>query len=74
FTGWIHAHLRTLDQVDGGNRLATFLTRPDMLAKLQPLICDGLLASGPVREPEQTFSLFIWLNNGGIVMDWLMSG
>ncbi|CDX12183.1 conserved hypothetical protein [Mesorhizobium sp. ORS 3324] len=74
FTGWIHAHLRTLDRIDGGNRLETFLERPDMLAKLQPLICDGLLASGPVREPEPTFSLFIWLNNGGIVMDWLMSG
>ncbi|RUU00150.1 hypothetical protein EOD23_23875 [Mesorhizobium sp. USDA-HM6] len=74
FTSWIHAHLRTLDRIDGGNRLATFLERPDMLAKLQPLICDGLLASDPVREPEQTFSLFIWLNNGGIVMDWLMSG
>ncbi|RRI07944.1 hypothetical protein EH240_01520 [Mesorhizobium tamadayense] len=74
FTGWIHAHLRTLDRIDGGSRLATFLERPDMLAKLQPLICDGLLASVPVREPQQTFSLFIWLNNGGIVMDWLMSG
>ncbi|MDG4881671.1 hypothetical protein [Mesorhizobium sp. WSM4884] len=74
FTNWIYAHLRTLDRIDGGNRLATFLERPDMLAKLQPLICDGLLTSVPVREPERTFSLFIWLNNGGIVMDWLMSG
>ncbi|UCI09272.1 hypothetical protein [Mesorhizobium sp. B1-1-8] len=74
FTGWIHAHLRTLDNIDGGNRLATFLARPGMLSILQPLIADGLLASDPVREPQQTFSLFIWLNNGGIVMDWLMSG
>ncbi|RUU03429.1 hypothetical protein EOD12_10215, partial [Mesorhizobium sp. M7A.T.Ca.TU.009.02.1.1] len=23
--------------------------------------------SKPVREPNQTFSLFIWLNNGGII-------
>lgn len=74
FTGWVLAHLRTLDSLDGGNRLATFLERPEMLARLQPLIADGLLSSTPVREPEQTFSLFIWLNNGGIVMDWLMSG
>jgi len=74
FTGWIHAHLRTLDRVDSGNRLATFLARPEMLSTLQPLICDGLLTSAGVREPRQTFSLFIWLNNGGIVMDWLMSG
>ncbi|TPN82602.1 hypothetical protein FJ987_28255 [Mesorhizobium sp. CU2] len=74
FTGWIHAHLKTLDRIDGGSRLATFLERPEMLPTLQPLIADGLLSSEPVREPQKTFSLFIWLNNGGIVMDWLMSG
>jgi hypothetical protein len=74
FTGWVLAHLRTLDRLDGANRLAKFLEHPEMVAKLQPLVADGLLASKPVREPKQTFSLFIWLNNGGIVMDWLMSG
>lgn len=74
FTGWVLAHLQTLDHLDGGNRLARFLERPDMVVRLQPLVADGLLASKPVREPNQTFSLFIWLNNGGIVMDWLMSG
>ncbi|WP_217572149.1 hypothetical protein [Mesorhizobium sp. GbtcB19] len=74
FTGWIYAHLRTLDHIDGANRLETFLGRPEMLPILQPLIADGLLASEGVREPGETFSLFIWLNNGGIVMDWLMSG
>jgi hypothetical protein len=74
FTGWVLAHLQTLDSLDGGSRLSTFLEHPEQLAKLQPLVADGLLASVPVREPKQTFSLFIWLNNGGIVMDWLMSG
>ncbi|MER9329635.1 hypothetical protein NKJ26_23365 [Mesorhizobium sp. M0152] len=74
FTGWVLAHLRTLDHIDGGDRLARFMERPDMVSRLQPLVADGLLASKPVREPNQTFSLFIWLNNGGIVMDWLMSG
>lgn len=74
FTGWIHAHLRTLDRIDGGTRLTAFVDQPEMLPVLQPLIADGLLTSNGVREPGQTFSLFIWLNNGGIVMDWLMSG
>ena len=45
-----------------------------MLAQLQPLIADGLISSVPVREPKPTFSLFTWLNNGGVVMDWLISG
>lgn len=74
FDGWVVAHLRTLDGLDGGNRLGLFLEQHDMIARLQPLVAEGLLSSNPVREPKQTFSLFIWLNNGGIVMDWLMSG
>ena len=74
FTGWLLAHLQTLDHLDGASRLARFLERPEMLAKLQPLVADGLLSSSPVREPKETFSLFTWLNNGGVVMDWLISG
>ncbi|RJT39080.1 hypothetical protein D3227_15445 [Mesorhizobium waimense] len=73
-TGWMLAHLQTLDSLDGANRVATLLERPDMLAALQPLVADGLLSSNPVREPRHTFSLFTWLNNGGVVMDWLISG
>lgn len=72
--GWVLAHLRTLDSLDGANWLATFLARSDGLARLQPLVADGLLSSNPVREPKRTFSLFTWLNNGGVVMDWLISG
>ncbi|MBW8908349.1 MAG: hypothetical protein JF620_04855 [Mesorhizobium sp.] len=72
--GWVLIHLSTLDALDGGKRLETFQARPQMLAQLQPLVADGLISSVPVREPQQTFSLFTWLNNGGVVMDWLISG
>ncbi|CCV16014.1 hypothetical protein [Mesorhizobium sp. STM 4661] len=72
--GWVMAHLATLDSLDDGRRLAAFAARADALGELQPLVADGLLSSHPVREPKQTFSLFTWLNNGGVVMDWLMSG
>lgn len=72
-TLWLMAHLHTLDSLDGGSRLAMFLSRPDALAMVQPRIADGLLLSNPVREPKKTFSLFTWLNNGGVVMDWLIS-
>jgi hypothetical protein len=71
--GWFVAHLATLDALDGGQRLATFMTDTASLARIEPLIADGLLSSHPVREPGQTFSLFTWLNNGGVVMDWLIS-
>jgi len=71
--GWFVAHLATLDALDGGQRLPTFMTDTSALARIEPLIADGLLSSHPVREPGQTFSLFTWLNNGGVVMDWLIS-
>ncbi|MEW6634252.1 MAG: hypothetical protein AB1440_25545 [Pseudomonadota bacterium] len=73
-TGWVLLHLKTLDDLDGANRLPTFLAQPQMLVDLQPLVADGLISSVPVREPRRTFSLFTWLNNGGVVMDWLISG
>lgn len=71
---WAMVHLTTLDGLDGGRRLETFASRPDALALLEPLVADGLLTSEPVRAPEKTFSLFTWLNNGGVVMEWLIAG
>jgi hypothetical protein len=72
--GWVGIHLGTLDRLDGGGRLETYLAMPEALARLQPRIADGLLSSAKVRAPERTFSLFTWLNNGGLVMDWLIAG
>ena len=72
--GWVGIHLATLDRLDGGQRLETFLGTQGALASLQPRIADGLLSSNRVRHPERTFSLFTWLNNGGLVMDWLIAG
>jgi hypothetical protein len=77
--GWLMVHLSTLDGFDGldqgrGQRLAVFLDTPDSTAILHPLVADGLLSSRRIREPSGTFSLFTWLDNGGIVMDWLIAG
>lgn len=72
--GWAMAHLMTLDSLDGGSRLERYLAEPGALARLQPPIADALLTSRPIREPARTFSLFTWLNNGGVVMDWLIAG
>lgn len=72
--GWVMVHLATLDGLDGGQRLATYLATPDGLARIEPLICDGLLSSHAIREPANTFSLFTWLNNGGIIMERLIAG
>lgn len=72
FGGWLQAHLASLDSLAGGSRLAAFRDNPSIAAEIQPRIADGLLAAQAVRNPEKTFSLFTWLDNGGLVMDWLI--
>jgi hypothetical protein len=72
--GWIAIHLVTLDRLDHGQRLETYLGTPGALAALHPGIAEGLLSSARVRKPERTFSLFTWLHNGGVIMDWLIAG
>ena len=71
---WLATHLATLDALDGGGRRAVFAARPQSIAAIQPLIADGLLRSSAIREPAPAFSLFTWLNEGGVVMDWLYVG
>lgn len=72
-SGWLQIHLATLDAMAGGERLNSYLRSPDMIAHIQPAIAKGLLASRAVRAPAGTFSLFTWLDNGGAVMDWLIT-
>lgn len=71
---WLSIHLATLDALDGGERVAALCADRSLLGAVQPLIADGLLASRAVREPSKTFSLFTWINDGGIVMDRLIAG
>src|SRR5579864_368813 len=72
--GWHALHLATLDRLDDGTRVARLNARPALLGAIQPLIADGLIGSNEVRRPEATFSLFTWVNEGGIVMDRLIAG
>lgn len=71
--GWVRAHLYSLDRLAGGNRLSAYEGTPNALQLIQPIIADGLIAAHAVRNPERTFSLFTWLDNGGWIMDWLMA-
>jgi hypothetical protein len=72
--GWAAAHLATLDRFDAGGRLETFLATDNAIGRLEPEIADGLLVDPVIRQPRDTFSLFTWLNNGGVIMDWLVAG
>jgi hypothetical protein len=71
---WLGVHLTTLDALDDSRRREAFLANPVRIADIQPRIADGLLSSAAIREPTPSFSLFTWLNEGGVVMDWLCAG
>ncbi len=71
---WLAAHLATLDALDGGARSAELCAQPDLLGVVQPVIADGLLASRAIRQPHGAFSLFTWIDDGGVVMDRLIAG
>lgn len=71
---WAFIHLTSLDRLDGGHRLDAFEADEAIMARLHPEIARRALVSPEFRTPPQTWSLFTWLNNGGIVMDWLMVG
>ena len=71
---WHILHLGTLDGLDGGGRSAALRADPQALRRLQPMIADGLLELNTVRQPDPTFALLAWVDEGGIVMDRLMVG
>jgi hypothetical protein len=70
---WLAIHLRTLDAFDGGARAAALEARPDLLTAIHPLIVDRIFASRHATRPEGTFSLFTWMNDGGLVMDKMIA-
>ncbi|UJW74287.1 hypothetical protein [Rhizobium sp. SL42] len=71
---WMWIHLATLDRLDGGNRRAAYQADPTLIHRLHPELTANFFVSPEIRTPPKTFTLFTWLNNGGIVMDWLLAG
>lgn len=73
-SAWVALHLTTLDALDDGQRMEVFSRRPELISRIEPLIADGLLARPAIRNPSGTFSLFAWLDKGGIVLDRITAG
>lgn len=71
--GWAMVHLQTLDALDGGGRLAHYSATAGAMGRLQVALTARLLVNPAIRRPQDTFSLFTWLNNGGVIMDWLVT-
>jgi hypothetical protein len=70
---WVAIHLKTLDSFDNGARSQTFAATAGMLPRLHPEIVERLMKSKRSTNPDGTFSLFTWMNDGGLVMDKMMA-
>jgi hypothetical protein len=74
-TEWFALHLGALDLLDGADRLAQLRRNEQVLvANMQPLVADGLLRSRTIRTPPPTYAIFASIDDGGSLMDRLISG
>ncbi len=74
-TEWFALHLGALDRLDGGSRLAHLRrSEESLLANMQPLVAGALLGNRTVRTPPQTYAIFASIDDGGSLMDRLISG
>ena len=70
---WAFGNLATLDAFDGGGRAERFKARPELLGVLQPVAARMFLTAPEIREPGAAFALFDRVDEGGAVMDRLIS-
>lgn len=72
---WYSVHLQALDALGGAPRLPRFSANlTAALAAMEPFVCGELLRCAEVRNPGPIYSLFTWMDQGGLLMDRLMAG
>ena len=69
---WLVANLQLLDQLDGGDRVATLSQQPDLFRRIQPQIARRACLHPSWLEPPSRVALFLWTEAGGLVMDELV--
>lgn len=73
--GWFSAHLHALDELGGPPRLPRFSENQAVaLAAMEPAVARDLSTCAEVRNPGPIYSLFTWMDQGGLLMDRLMAG
>ena len=72
-SAWAYGNLTTLDAFDQGCRAKTFAAAPQTLGLIQPVAARRFLTSPDIRNPGPTFALFDLVDEGGAIMDRLIS-
>lgn len=70
---WLELHLETLDHFDEGSRVEKFRAAGRDMGKIHPLITADFMQTVELRDQPKVFDPFVWLNNGNIIIDWLIA-
>jgi len=71
--GWLEIHLKSLDRFDGGERTREFTASGRDMRQMHPLMAAAFMRTPELREQPAVFDPFVWLNNGNIIIDWLIA-
>jgi hypothetical protein len=66
---WFRGQMRSLDLLDGGDRVVQLAATPEIFHKAQPLAAKWLIADREWREPPVSISTFVWTEYGGLILD-----
>ncbi|MCM2477607.1 hypothetical protein HGO38_29600 [Rhizobium sp. CG5] len=69
---WLAANLAALDQIDAGDRFATYCATPALFRIVQPRVARLCIDDRRWREPPERVAIFLWTEAGGLVMDELI--
>lgn len=70
---WFDSHIEALDLLDGGNRMATYATMPEIFRAAHKRAASRLLEAPDWREPRPTISHFLWAEAGGMILHDLIT-
>lgn len=70
---WFCGQMRSLDLLDGGNRLASVGEDPTIFKRAQPIAARQLIADRAWRDPPASISSFVWTEYGGLILDDVIS-
>lgn len=70
---WFRGQMRSLDLLDGGDRVARLEADPEIFRRAQPLAAKRLIADKAWREPPISISCFVWTEYGGLILDDFIS-
>lgn len=65
---WFEGHLHSLDCLDGGNRFASLLKKPELLHSTHPQAIRTLLTEKAWSDPPKIIATFAWVESGSNIL------